>query len=97
MTPESVMTLGRQALELTLLVAAPPLLAALIIGLVVSIFQAATQINEMTLSFIPKLLGIFVMLPSMISRGITIARLRRRVNELERYSPSQEEPFEIKD
>ncbi|OGO25219.1 MAG: hypothetical protein A2Y54_08275 [Chloroflexi bacterium RBG_16_51_16] len=43
------------------------------------------------------LLGIFVMLPSMISRGITIARLRRRVNELERYSPSQEEPFEIKD
>ena len=59
MTPESVMTLGRQALELTLLVSAPPLLAALIIGLVVSIFQAATQINEMTLSFIPKLLAMF--------------------------------------
>ena len=59
MTPESVMTLGRQAIELTLLVAAPPLLAALIIGLVVSIFQAATQINEMPLSFIPKLVGMF--------------------------------------
>ena len=59
MTPESVMTLGRQALELTLMVSAPPLLAALIIGLVVSIFQAATQINEMTLSFIPKLMGMF--------------------------------------
>jgi len=59
MTPESVMTLGRQALELTLMVSAPPLLAALIIGLVVSIFQAATQINEMTLSFIPKLIGMF--------------------------------------
>lgn len=59
MTPETVMTLGRQALELTLLVSAPPLLAALVIGLVVSIFQAATQINEMTLSFIPKLIGMF--------------------------------------
>lgn len=59
MTPESVMTLGRQALELTIMLSAPPLLAALIIGLVVSIFQAATQINEMTLSFIPKLVGLF--------------------------------------
>ena len=56
------MTLGRQAVELTLMVAAPPLLSALIIGLVVSIFQAATQINEMTLSFIPKLIGMFVVL-----------------------------------
>jgi flagellar biosynthetic protein FliQ len=59
MTPESVMTLGRQALELTILVSAPALLTALIIGLLVSIFQAATQINEQTLSFIPKLIGIF--------------------------------------
>lgn len=56
------MTIGRQALELTLLVAAPLLLTALVIGLIVSIFQAATQINEMTLSFIPKLLGMFVVL-----------------------------------
>jgi flagellar biosynthetic protein FliQ len=62
MTPESVMTIGRQALELTLLVSAPLLLTALVIGLFVSIFQAATQINEMTLSFIPKLLGMFVVL-----------------------------------
>ncbi|NBV18051.1 flagellar biosynthesis protein FliQ [Janthinobacterium sp.] len=60
MTPESVMTLGRQAMEITLMVAAPMLLVALIIGLVVSIFQAATQINEATLSFIPKLVGIFI-------------------------------------
>ena len=60
MTPESVMTLGRQAMEITLMVAAPMLLVALIIGLIVSIFQAATQINEATLSFIPKLVGIFV-------------------------------------
>jgi flagellar biosynthetic protein FliQ len=62
MTPESVMTVGRQAMEVTLMVAAPMLLVALIIGLVVSIFQAATQINESTLSFIPKLVGIFVAL-----------------------------------
>jgi flagellar biosynthesis protein FliQ len=62
MTPESVMTLGRHAMEVTLMVAAPMLLVALTIGLLVSIFQAATQINEMTLSFIPKLIGIFVAL-----------------------------------
>ncbi len=62
MTPESVMSMGRNAMEVTLMVAAPMLLVALIIGLIVSIFQAATQINEATLSFIPKLVGIFVAL-----------------------------------
>jgi flagellar biosynthetic protein FliQ len=62
MTPESVLTLAQQALMVTLLMSAPPLLAALITGLIVSIFQAATQINEMTLSFIPKMLAIFVVL-----------------------------------
>lgn len=62
MTPDSVMSLGRQAMEVTLLVSAPLLLVALAIGLIVSIFQAATQINETTLSFIPKLIGIFVTL-----------------------------------
>lgn len=62
MTPESVMTLGQQAIELTLMLSAPLLLSALVIGLIVSIFQAATQINEQTLSFIPKLLGIFIVL-----------------------------------
>ena len=62
MTPESVLSLAQQALQVTLLLAAPPLLAALLTGLLVSVFQAATQINEMTLSFIPKLLAIFVVL-----------------------------------
>lgn len=62
MTPESVMTMGRHAIEVTLMVAAPMLLVALGIGLIVSIFQAATQINEQTLSFIPKLVGIFAAL-----------------------------------
>lgn len=62
MTPETVITIGQQAVEMTLMIAAPMLLTALVIGLMVSIFQAATQINEMTLSFIPKLLGMFVVL-----------------------------------
>lgn len=62
MTPDIIMTMGRQAIEVTVMVAAPLLLVALVVGLVVSIFQAATQINEATLSFIPKLLGIFATL-----------------------------------
>lgn len=62
MTPGSVIELGRTAVEVTLMVSMPLLLAALVTGLVVSIFQAATQINEMTLSFIPKLIAIFVTL-----------------------------------
>jgi flagellar biosynthesis protein FliQ len=62
MTPGNVMEIGRQAIEATLLLSAPGLLAALIIGLVVSIFQAATQINEQTLSFIPKIVGVFLVL-----------------------------------
>jgi flagellar biosynthetic protein FliQ len=57
MTPETVMTIAQRALEMTLMLAAPLLLVALVVGLLVGIFQAATQINEMTLSFIPKLLG----------------------------------------
>jgi flagellar biosynthesis protein FliQ len=57
MTAEMVMTIGQRALEITILLSAPLLLAALIIGLLVGVFQAATQINEMTLSFIPTLIG----------------------------------------
>ena len=78
MTPESVMTMGRTAMEVTLMVAAPMLLVALIIGLIVSIFQAATQINEATLSFIPKLVGIFIALvlagPWMLSTMLDYMR-----------------------
>jgi flagellar biosynthesis protein FliQ len=62
MTPESVMTLAHQAMMIALLLAAPLLLVALVVGLVVSLFQAATQINETTLSFIPKLLAVAVTL-----------------------------------
>ena len=60
MTPDSVMTLGQQALKLTLMLSAPLLLTALAVGLLVGLFQAATQIQEMTLSFIPKLLAMGV-------------------------------------
>jgi flagellar biosynthesis protein FliQ len=62
MTPSTVVEIGRVAIEVTLLVATPMLLAALVTGLVVSIFQAATQINEMTLSFLPKLVAMFITL-----------------------------------
>jgi flagellar biosynthetic protein FliQ len=56
MTPEAVTTIGQQALWVTMLLAAPLLLSALAVGLLVGMFQAATQINEMTMSFIPKLI-----------------------------------------
>ena len=79
MSPESIMTLGRQALELSVMVSAPLLLTALGVGLLISIFQAATQINEMTLSFIPKLLAMVLVLvvsgPWMI--GLMVDYIRR--------------------
>ena len=78
MTPETVMTIARHALEVTLLLSAPLLLTALAVGLIVGIFQAATQINEMTLSFIPKLLGMAVALvvfgPWMLKLVVNYAR-----------------------
>ncbi|ACR27223.1 flagellar biosynthesis protein FliQ [Burkholderia glumae] len=80
MTPEAVMTLAHGAMMIGLMLAAPLLLVALVVGLVVSLFQAATQINESTLSFIPKLLAIVVtmviagpwMLTSMLDYTRTI-------------------------
>ncbi|MBQ0721740.1 MAG: flagellar biosynthesis protein FliQ [Gammaproteobacteria bacterium] len=62
MTPDSVMELGERALQVTVMLSAPILLSALAIGLLVAMFQAATQINEMTLSFVPKLLITVVVL-----------------------------------
>lgn len=62
MTPGVVIDIARQAMEVTMLVAAPLFIAALATGLLVSIFQAATQINEATLSFVPKLVVIFLTL-----------------------------------
>jgi flagellar biosynthesis protein FliQ len=62
MTPEVVMNLAYQGMRVTLLLSAPLLLTALLVGLLISLFQAATQINEMTLSFIPKILAVFAVL-----------------------------------
>jgi flagellar biosynthetic protein FliQ len=55
MTPESVVLIGQEAMKITALMAAPLLGSALVVGLLIGMFQAATQIQEMTLSFIPKL------------------------------------------
>jgi len=62
MDPQGVITLAQQALYVAMLLAAPMLLASLVVGLVVSILQAATQINEMTLTFIPKMLAMIATL-----------------------------------
>ncbi|WP_115760260.1 flagellar biosynthesis protein FliQ [Escherichia coli] len=60
MTPESGMMMGTEAMKVAIAVAASLLLVALVTGLIISILQAATQINEMTLSFIPKIIAVFV-------------------------------------
>ncbi len=62
MTPETVVDIGEYAMRTVVLVAGPMLLAGMIVGLVISIFQAATQINEMTMTFVPKILAVFVVL-----------------------------------
>jgi flagellar biosynthesis protein FliQ len=70
MTPEMVTEIGRQAIETTLIVSAPILGLALIVGLAVSVLQAMTQLNEATLTFVPKVLAVFaaivVFLPWML-------------------------------
>lgn len=62
MDADSVVSIGRQAMEVTMLLAAPILLSSLAVGLIVAMFQAATQINEMTLSFVPKLMVVAVVM-----------------------------------
>lgn len=62
MSPETVLNIGQNALQITLLIISILLLPALVVGLLVSMFQAATQINEQTLSFIPKLFVVFLAL-----------------------------------
>ncbi len=62
MTPDLAVNVARKAVQTVLLCAAPMLLAGMIIGLLVSIFQAATQINEQTLTFIPKIVAVFLTL-----------------------------------
>lgn len=70
MTQEFVVGLGRQAIEMTLMLSAPMLGLGLVVGLLVSIFQAVTQIQEMTLTFVPKIIavmaGLLLFLPWML-------------------------------
>jgi flagellar biosynthetic protein FliQ len=67
--------LGKRALEITLLLCAPMLMTALVVGLIISVVQALTQINEVTLSFVPKILAVFAALaiagPWLISTMLT--------------------------
>jgi len=72
MTPDTIMTLGQQAITVTVQLTAPILLATLLVGLVIAMFQAATQINEMTLTFVPKLI---VMALIMLLAGPWMLRL----------------------
>lgn len=62
MTPETVVELGQSAMKVTLMVAGPMLAGGMIVGLLISIFQAATHINEMTMTFVPKIVTVFVVL-----------------------------------
>jgi flagellar biosynthetic protein FliQ len=84
MTAETVMTMTYQAMKIVLAMAGPLLLVPLVVGLVISIFQAATQINEMTLSFIPKLLamcGVLVLLgPWLI--GVMVDYIRQLIGQI---------------
>jgi flagellar biosynthetic protein FliQ len=78
MTPQMVVAIGREALMLTLMISAPMLIFGLVIGLIISIFQAVTQIQEMTLTFVPKILAVavalLVFLPWMINKMTDFAR-----------------------
>jgi flagellar biosynthetic protein FliQ len=62
MTPDLAVNIARKAVQTVLMCAAPMLLAGMIIGLLVSILQAATQVNEQTLTFIPKIVAVFLTL-----------------------------------
>lgn len=72
MTNDLVIEIGRNALTVTLLIAGPMLGLGLVVGLAVSIFQAVTQINEATLTFVPKILAIFIVLAVMGSWMISV-------------------------
>jgi len=66
MTPDTIVHLGSEALKMVLLISAPMLIVALVVGVLISLFQAVTQIQEMTLTFVPKIIVVFI---SMIVVG----------------------------
>jgi len=87
MTPEMVAEIGRQAIETTLIVSGPILGLALVVGLAVSVLQAMTQLNEATLTFVPKVLAVFagviVFLPWML--GVLTAFMRQLFLNIPNY------------
>ena len=86
MTPETIITLGQRGMELAILISAPLLLTGLAVGVIISIFQAATQINEMTLTFVPKLMAIAAVL--LLTGNWMLSRLVDFTQALFRDIPS---------
>lgn len=86
MTPETIITLGQRGMELAILISAPLLLTGLAVGVIISIFQAATQINEMTLTFVPKLIAIAAVL--LLTGNWMLSRLVDFTQALFRDIPS---------
>lgn len=78
MTPETIMDIAYKGMMVAMQVAMPPLITALVLGLIVSLFQAVTQINEMTMSFIPKVIGVALIItltgPFMIQLMVEFTR-----------------------
>ena len=71
MTPEYVLDMARQAMQVAMMVGAPMLLVSLVVGLLMAVFQAATQLNEQSLSFIPKLVALAIALLTFGSWQLT--------------------------
>lgn len=87
MTPEEVLDVSRDALWVLLKIAAPVMLVALVVGLMIALFQALTQIQEMTLTFVPKILAIFVslliLMPFILDEMLVFSeRLGERIIEV---------------
>ncbi len=80
MTPETVIEIGQAAIRCVLFVAGPMLAAGMIVGLTISIFQAATQINEMTMTFVPKIVAVFLV--SVLALPWIIGQLTRFTHEM---------------
>lgn len=78
MTPQMVVSIGREALMLTVMIAGPMLLFGLVVGVLIALFQAITQIQEMTLTFVPKILAVaaalLIFLPWMINMATDFTR-----------------------
>lgn len=77
MTPELVVEIGQSAMRTTLMVAGPMLLAGMVVGLLISIVQAATQVNEMTMTFVPKIVVVFL---------VTVLSLPWAINQLTTFT-----------